>query len=108
MDAKNNQVLIKWFKEYFYSPSLFTNNEKTENKKMLPEVTNKTSFKMIDISSTRDCCPTWCSSNNKMFFKTSDQMMLIIGCFETEIKYLIMASCTVYYQCRLKFNLCFL
>ena len=49
----------------------------------------KTAFKIIDISIAGECCATWCSFNNTMIFKTTDQMMLDIGGFETEIKYLI-------------------
>ena len=41
---------------------------------------------MIDISSARECCATWCSFINTMIYKTT--MMLDIGGFETEIEYL--------------------
>ena len=51
----------------------------------------KTAFKMINICSARECCATWYSFNNTVIFKTTDQMMLDIGCFETEIEYLIIA-----------------
>ena len=44
---------------------------------------------MIDISSARECCATWCSFNNIITFKTTDQMMLDIGGFETLIEYLL-------------------
>ena len=46
---------------------------------------------MIDISSARECCVTWCSFNNTMIFKTTNQMMMDICGFETEIEYLIIA-----------------
>ena len=35
------------------------------------------------------CCATWCSFNNIITFKTTDQMMLDIGGFRTFIEYLI-------------------
>ena len=57
-----------------------------ENKKYIRKW--KTAFKIIDISSARECCATWCSFNNTVNLKTNDQMMLDIGGFETEIEYL--------------------
>ena len=41
------------------------------------------------LTCARECCATWCSFNNIIIFKTTDQMMLDIGGFETFIKYLI-------------------
>ena len=49
----------------------------------------KTAFKMINISSARECCATWCSFSDTFILKTTDQMMLDIGGFGTEIEYLI-------------------
>ena len=43
------------------------------------EWSGKTAFKIIDISSAKECCATQCNFNNIMFFKTTDQMMLDIG-----------------------------
>ena len=31
------------------------------------------------LTCARECCATWCSFKNIMFFKTTDQMMLDVG-----------------------------
>ena len=43
----------------------------------------------------REYCAIWCSFNNTMIFKTTDQIMLDIGGLETMIEYLIIAHSTV-------------
>ena len=57
---------------------------------------------MIDISSAREFCATSCGFISTMIFKTTDQMTLDIGGFETEFKYLIIAPIYSTFQFFLK------
>ena len=55
----------------------------------------KTAFKMIDISSARECCATWCSFNNIIFSKLLTRWCWILVVFILILKFITPPPLTV-------------